>query len=107
METAATNMNSKTDTPATTQIATVYVRFKEGVLDPEGVTIQKSLAIMGYDKAKSVKTGKFFEIELSDDSAEARRQLQEMSEKALANPVIETFEILWPAKSSSSAQAKN
>ena len=107
MKIAATKMVSKKDTQVARQLATVYVRFKEGVLDPEGVTIQKSLAIMGYDKAKSVKTGKFFEIELSDDSAEARRQLQEMSEKALANPVIESFEILWPAKSSSANQAKN
>ena len=88
-------MASKTDT----QVATVYVRFKEGVLDPEGVTIQKSLAMMGYDKAKSVKTGKFFEIELSDGSAEAYRQLQEMSEKVLANPVIESFQIHRPSDS--------
>ena len=95
-------MTSKTDT----QVATVYVRFKEGVLDPEGVTIQKSLTIMGYDKAKSVKTGKFFEIELSDDSNEARRQLQEMSEKALANPVIESFQIQWPHDSSTDDAAK-
>lgn len=89
-------MVTKTDT----HVATVYVRFKQGVLDPEGVTIQKSLAIMGYDKTKSVKTGKFFEIELSDDSAEARRQVQDMSEKALANPVIESFEICWPSRAS-------
>ena len=95
-------MTFKTDT----QVATVYVRFKEGVLDPEGVTIQKSLATMGYDKAKSVKTGKFFEIELSDNSAEARRQLQEMSEKALANPVIESFQIHWPNDLSTEDAAK-
>ncbi|MFQ5607730.1 MAG: phosphoribosylformylglycinamidine synthase subunit PurS [Candidatus Zixiibacteriota bacterium] len=80
----------------TIKTATGYVRFKDGVLDPEGLTIQKSLATMGYDKTRSVRTGKFFEIELADDSAEARRQLEEMSEKALANPVIESFKIVWP-----------
>lgn len=76
--------------------ATVFVRFKDEVLDPEGLTIQKSLATMGYDKMKSVRTGKFYEIELADESPEAHKQLQEMSEKALANPVIERFEIVWP-----------
>lgn len=77
--------------------ATVFVRFKAGVLDPEGVTIQKSLATMGYDKAVSVRAGKFYEVELSDDTEESHKQLQELSEKVLANPVIESFEITWPA----------
>ncbi|MBN4076214.1 phosphoribosylformylglycinamidine synthase subunit PurS [Gemmatimonas aurantiaca] len=77
--------------------ATVSVRFKAGVLDPEGVTIQKSLAIMGYDKAVSVRAGKFYEVELADNSEESQKQLQELSEKVLANPVIESFEITWPA----------
>ncbi len=81
--------------------AVVYVRFKDEVLDPEGVTIQKSLATMGYDKAVSVRAGKFYEIELADDSAESERQLKELSEKALANPVIEKFEIQWTSKSKS------
>lgn len=78
--------------------AVVYVRFKEGVLDPEGVTIQKSLATMGYDKARSIRTGKFYEIELADNDEESHKQLQELSEKVLANPVIESFEITWPTK---------
>lgn len=78
--------------------ARVYVRFKEGVLDPEGVTIQRALKTMGYDRAAAVRTGKVFEVQLVDDSSESKRQLQELSEKALANPVIETFEIVWPEK---------
>ncbi len=81
--------------------AVVYVRFKDEVLDPEGVTIQKSLAVMGYDKALSVRAGKFYEIELADNSAESEKQLKELSEKALANPVIERFEIQWPGKGQS------
>lgn len=82
---------------ASKNTAVVYVRFKEGVLDPEGVTIQKSLATMGYDKAQSIRTGKFYEVELADDNADSHKQLQELSEKVLANPVIESFEITWPS----------
>ena len=78
--------------------ARVYVRFKEGVLDPEGVTIQRALSTMGYDRAEQVRTGKVYEVRLVDNSPESRRQLEELSEKALANPVIESFEIVWPEK---------
>jgi len=92
--------DTKEQTKQTTK-AVVYVRFKDEVLDPEGVTIQKSLATMGYDRAVSVRAGKFYEIELADDSAESERQLKELSEKALANPVIEKFEIHWPEKAKS------
>ena len=88
-------MMSKTN-GSVAPVARVYVRFKDGVLDPEGVTIQRALATMGYDRAKSVRTGKVFEIELADNSPESKRQLEELSEKALANPVIESFEIVWP-----------
>ena len=47
--------------------ATVFVRLKDGVLDPQGVTIHKALAQMGYDDFLSVKSGRFFELELKPD----------------------------------------
>ncbi len=95
------NKTKETSAPTATSKAIVYVRFKDGVLDPEGVTIQKSLAVMGYDRALSVRAGKFYEIELADNSSESHKQLEELSEKALANPVIEKFEIQWPDKDKS------
>ncbi len=72
---------------------TVYVRLKEGVLDPQGVTINKSLKQMGYDDFISVKFGKFFELEVKADSADIDRKIKEVSEKLLSNPVIETFTV--------------
>lgn len=72
----------------------VTVRLKEGVLDPQGQTIQRALEHMGYNGIDQVRAGKTFEIKLQAESREqARVQLKEMSEKLLANPVIETFHV--------------
>ncbi|MDX9857112.1 MAG: phosphoribosylformylglycinamidine synthase subunit PurS [candidate division Zixibacteria bacterium] len=73
--------------------ATVYVRLKDGVLDPQGVTIQKALAQMGYDDFLSVRTGKFFELEVSAGAKDIDRKIDEVCSKLLANPVIEAFEV--------------
>lgn len=72
----------------------VTVRLKEGVLDPQGQTIQRALEHMGYIGIDQVRAGKTFEIKLQAQSNEdAKAQLKEMSEKLLANPVIETFQV--------------
>jgi phosphoribosylformylglycinamidine synthase len=72
----------------------VTVRLKEGVLDPQGQTIQRALQQMGYAGIDQVRAGKTFEFKLQADSPDtAKAQLREMSEKLLANPVIETFHV--------------
>ncbi|MFH1688131.1 MAG: phosphoribosylformylglycinamidine synthase subunit PurS [bacterium] len=75
------------------QKATVYVKLKEGVLDPQGVTIQKALVQMGYDEFLSVRTGKFFELEIRADAADFEEKVREVSSKLLSNPVVESFEV--------------
>jgi len=77
----------------TTKKATVYIRLKDGVLDPQGVTIQKALAQMGYADVLSVRSGRFFELEMKPDSNNPDRQIEEICGKLLANPVIEKFEV--------------
>jgi len=72
---------------------TVFVRLKEGVLDPQGVTIHKSLKQMGYDDFVSVKSGKFFELEIKADADNIDQKVNEVSEKLLSNPVIENFTV--------------
>jgi phosphoribosylformylglycinamidine synthase len=73
---------------------TVKVRLKDGVLDPQGQTIWRALTQMGYDWVQGVRTGRTFEIEMeAGDEATAQRRLREISEKLLANPVIETFQV--------------
>ncbi len=73
--------------------AVVYVKLKDGVLDPQGVTIQKALAQMGFSDFVSVRSGKFFELEFSSSAEGIDRKIEEVCSRLLANPVIEKFEI--------------
>ena len=73
--------------------ATVYVRLKDGVLDPQGVTIQKALSHMGYEEFVSVKSGRFFELEIQDSAANIDNRIQEVCTKLLTNPVIEKYTV--------------
>jgi phosphoribosylformylglycinamidine synthase len=76
-----------------TKKAVVYVRLKDGVLDPQGVTIQKALVQMGYKDFLSVRSGRFFELEIAGGADAIDRQIEDVCSRLLANPVIEKFEI--------------
>jgi phosphoribosylformylglycinamidine synthase subunit PurS len=78
---------------ANNKTAVVYVRLKDGVLDPQGVTIQKALAQMGYDEFLSVRTGRFFELEISAGATDIDRKVDEVCAKLLANPVVERYRV--------------
>ncbi len=72
----------------------VRVTLKDGVLDPQGMTIGRALADLGFDSIVSVGTGKLFELEIDADSeAKAREIAAAAASKLLANPVIEGFKI--------------
>lgn len=73
----------------------VIVRLKEGVLDPQGQTIQRSLKRLGAKEVLSVRQGKFFELEFSGESdpEQVRQMTEEIARKVLSNPIIETFEV--------------
>ena len=74
--------------------ANIYVTLKEGVLDPQGDAVRKSLQVLNYQGVNEVRIGKFIEVWLEAvDEITARRDLQEMSDKLLANPVIENFRV--------------
>jgi phosphoribosylformylglycinamidine synthase len=73
--------------------ATVLVRPKAGILDPQGQAVESSLRHLGFavDRAR---VGRVVELELTiDDPAEARTQIERMCEQLLANPLIESYEI--------------
>ena len=70
--------------------ATVIVRLKEGVLDPQGETIRRALGKLGHP-VQSVRQGKYFELEF--DSPPDRARLEEISNAVLSNPIIEDFVI--------------
>ena len=70
----------------------IFVSFKNGVLDPQGKAIERSLHTLGYGEVQDVRTGKVFEFRIiasSREAAEAR--IRDMCDKLLANPVIEDY----------------
>ena len=75
--------------------ALVHVTLKSDVLDPQGKAIQHACASLGYDGVTEVRQGKLFEVTLdAKDEQAARKLLAELSDKLLANPVIEDHEIV-------------
>ena len=73
----------------------VIVTLKNGVLDPQGKAIQQTLTGMGFNDVKEVRQGKYFDIETNEsDEAKAKKNVDEMCKKLLANLVIEDYKIL-------------
>lgn len=65
---------------------------KQTVLDPQGQTIQRALASLGYAKVQDVRQGKFFVLALDGVSRdEARQQVERIAKDVLTNPIIEDF----------------
>jgi len=72
----------------------ITVTLKKDVLDPQGKVVKNTLQNLGMDKLKSVRQGKYFEIELEDaDQEKAKKKVNEMCKKLLANLIIEDYEI--------------
>ncbi len=72
--------------------ARVFVTLKAGINDPQGLTIRGGLHSLGFAEVESVRAGKYMEIAVSADTAEAAGQrIDEMCRKLLANPVIEEY----------------
>ena len=73
----------------------VIVTLKNGVLDPQGKAIQQTLNGMNFSNVEEVRQGKFFEINVNENNEEnAKRQVEEMCKKLLANLVIEDYKII-------------
>ena len=75
-------------------IAEVVVVPKPGVNDPQGEAIHGGIRSLGFTSVTSVRSGRFFRLELtSTDEAAATTEATQMCERLLANPVIETFSV--------------
>ena len=73
--------------------ATVLVRPKPGILDPQGEAVESSLRQLGFPVAEA-RVGRVVDLEVeARDVEEARAKLAEMCERLLANPLIESYEI--------------
>jgi phosphoribosylformylglycinamidine synthase len=73
--------------------ATVLVRPKAGILDPQGQAVETGLQHLGFTVDRA-HVGRLVELELpTEDENEARSQVERMCEQLLANPLIESYEI--------------
>jgi len=75
----------------------VYVVPKQGILDPQGAAVERSLPNLGFEGVSGVRIGKIIDLTVDGAGSEeaARSQVDEMCRKLLSNPIIEdyTFEI--------------
>jgi phosphoribosylformylglycinamidine synthase subunit PurS len=69
--------------------ARVLIRPKEGILDPQGIAVERALPALGFSGVENVHVGRLVELDVEDES-----QLDAMCQKLLANPLIEDYEIL-------------
>ncbi|MFI5300131.1 MAG: phosphoribosylformylglycinamidine synthase subunit PurS [Polyangiales bacterium] len=78
--------------------ATVIVRLKGEVLDPQGDAVRRALGGMGFEGVRDVRIGKIVEVELDatklGDREALRARLAKMADAILANPVIEDYEVV-------------
>jgi phosphoribosylformylglycinamidine synthase subunit PurS len=69
--------------------AKVLIRPKEGILDPQGKAVERALPALGFEGIHEVRVGRLVELEVDDPA-----KLDSLSEKLLANPLIEDYEIV-------------
>jgi phosphoribosylformylglycinamidine synthase len=81
----------------------VLVSLKDGLLDPQGKTVQDALPTLGWGSVSQVRIGKHIELSVEAESeAVARAQVEEMATKFLSNPVIEDYRVLAMAEDAGS-----
>jgi phosphoribosylformylglycinamidine synthase subunit PurS len=69
--------------------ARVLIRPKAGILDPQGVAVERALPALGFEGVANVHVGRLVELDVPDAA-----QLEPMCEKLLANPLVEDYEIV-------------
>ena len=71
------------------------ITLKKDVLDPQGKVIHQTLDGMGFQDISEVRQGKYFEIDVKEnDPTKAKRLVEDMCKKLLANLVIENYKII-------------
>ena len=79
----------------------VEVTLREGVADPQGATIERSLPHLGFDGVRGVRVGKSIRFDLdAADEASARAEVEDLTRRFLTNPVIEDASITLSAGAS-------
>jgi phosphoribosylformylglycinamidine synthase len=69
--------------------ARVLIRPKQGILDPQGQTVERALPALGFEGVSDVRIGRLVELEVPDIA-----EVEAMCEKLLANPLVEDYEVV-------------
>ena len=72
----------------------VTVTLKKDVLDPQGKVVENTLKSLGMNSLKSIRQGKYFEIDIDEkDEVTAEKEINQMCKKLLVNLIIEDYKI--------------
>jgi len=70
----------------------VFITYRKGILDPQGVAVEKAAHQLGFESVKNVRVGKYITMEIeAETEEEVKREIEEMAKKFLVNPVIEEY----------------
>ena len=69
--------------------ALVLIRPKAGILDPQGIAVERALPALGFSGVSNVHVGRLVELDVED-----AEQLDAMCRRLLANPLIEDYEVV-------------
>lgn len=71
----------------------VVVKPKEAVLDPQGAAVRDAMHHLGMPEVRSVRIGKFMEIDIEGNGADVEKRLHDLCRDLLSNPVIEDYQL--------------
>jgi phosphoribosylformylglycinamidine synthase len=75
-----------------TYLVKVFISYRKGILDPQGVAVEKAAHQLGFKSVRNVRVGKYITMEIEASSEEeVKREVEEMARKFLVNPVIEEY----------------
>ena len=81
--------------------ARVLIRPKAGILDPQGVAVERALPALGFDGVANVHVGRLVELDVED-----AEQLEPMCEKLLANPLVEDYEVSCSTRAADAGEVR-
>lgn len=85
--------------------AQIEVSHREGILDPQGATVERALPALGYENVTNVRVGKSIRLVVdAPDERSAKQQVEAMCERLLANPVIERYAVVLHPLAASEAR---
>jgi len=74
----------------------ILIRLKNQILEPQGKTIEQSLANLGFEDLTNIRQGKLIELDVPDNlkSEEKNKLIESACKKLLVNEIIEEYEVL-------------